>query len=868
MERNGRGRIAWGDYLIVTILLCATIFSFVTFAKENQRRILWQNQRYARDAAIQAADRVEDMLEARSTTLNLLSITVAETIKEPWIETDFLKLLQETSVFDYVEFIDVDGLNHNAEGQTSDSTDRNNYLKGIQGETGFHVIFNSRITKETLVNFYAPVRYQGEIIGVLNGMFREESLRKAISVESFGEDVKSLICMKDGTVISAYGYGSPVENLSEALIQDGVSPKESLGEIWDAFEARDAFYGGVQGKSEDVSVSLVPVGVDWMLVQTFPSAVTRQMAADVNSAGMKLELHLIILFLVYVAYLIITNLRKRRQLTSEKARLGGIVEGLVPLFARLVIIEPEGESYEYLKGAPPQLPVKGNLCEENEDSSATLPSLEEIGAALSEEMPYFQYEYRIRWEEERWENVSVLSLQQKDGVPVSLIFVIQDVTALRRRKDAIEQTLQDAFHTAEDLRLAKSDFLARMSHDMRTPMNAVLGMTSIALSHLDDSAQVKDCLEKIGASGQRLLTLINEVLDMSKIESGGMVLDETGFDPEEEIGRVLDEARAVAMKKDLQLNAYITSFDHRDVLGDPERLKQVLRNLLDNAVKYTPAGGTVTFRARELPSRALKSGYYEFVVEDTGVGIEPAFLPKIFEPFVRWESSPGDLGTGLGLPIVQTIVKLMSGEVKVESEPGRGSTFTVHVFFKLAEEESQYPSKPKESGQTDMADAERTESAESQESEDKSMMRHEGIRVLLVEDIAMNMLVARKMLTKAGILVETAEDGWEAVKLVKAKPPGYYDLIFMDLQMPVMDGFEATRAIRDLGREDLAQIPIVAVTANGFQEDVSRAWDAGMNDLVLKPVNLDRLLEALDKWLPKESLPSENISNPVSDEQE
>jgi len=851
MERDSTGRIAWGHYLLVTILICAIVASFFSFVGENQTRILAQNQTYAHDAALQAASRVEDMLEARSTTLKLMSLTAAGKITEPWIGQGFLKLLQETSVFDYVEFIDADGLNHNADGVTSDSSDRENYLRGIRGETGFNVVFNSRITHETIVIFYTPLRYQGEIFGVLNGMFREETLQKAIAVEFFGADAKSMICMEDGTVISSYGYSSPAKNLLDGLAQDNVVSDEALSELREAFAARSASCRTVRGETEDISVSLVPVGDDWMLVQTFPSAVARQMEANANGAGIKLESRLILISLVYVAFLILTNLRKRRQLTSEKVRLSGIVEGLVPLFARLVVVELEQESYEYLKGAPSDLPVRGALKdldrymlshylpdEEDGDPADMIPNMEKIKASLSEGTPFLQYEYRIRWDEERWETASVLSARQKDEL--LLIFAIQDVTALRRERETIQQTLRDAFHTAEELSRAKSDFLGRMSHDMRTPMNAVLGMASIALSRLDDTERVRDCLEKIDASGRQLLTLINEVLDMSKIESGGLVLNEAGFDLTGEISKVLAGARSAAEKKELRLNTDIAPFDHRAVLGDAGRLQQVLRNLLENAVKYTPSGETITFRARELPSRTSKSGYYEFIVEDTGAGIDPAFQPKIFEPFVRGESHRGDLGTGLGLSIAQTVVKLMNGDIKVESEPGRGSKFTVHVYLKLAGG-SPRPVQKKAAGPAGA------------ESEPKSATRHAGLRVLLVEDIKINMTIARELLKKAGLQVETAENGAEAVALVQENPPDYYDLIFMDLQMPVMDGYEASRTIRAMGREDLSRVPIVAVTANAFQEDVSRAADAGMNDLVMKPVDLESLLSALDKWLPKES---------------
>ncbi len=851
MERDSRGPAPWGHYLLVMVLICAVFLSFFSFVSENQTRISVQNEKYAHDAAIQTASRVEDMLTARSAALDLLSITVAETITEPTVGKDLLKLLQDTSAFDYVEFIDRNGLNLNADGVNSDSSDRKNYLMGIQGETGSHVIFNSRITHETLVNFYTPVYYHDEIIGVLNGMFREENLRQAISVKFFDVDAICFICMNDGTVISSYGYDISVENLLESLERSHSLSEGAMVGVRYAFAAHEPFSDTVRGPSGDLSISLLPIGEDWMLVQALPAAVTRQMETNANSAGIKLELRLVVLCLIYVAYLVVTNLRKRHQLTSEKVRLSGIVEGLVPLFARLLIIEPEKQSYEYLKGAPSDLPAQGTVegleqymsshyvLSEDREEGFVSRGLEELKASLDKGVPFLQYRYRIRWDEERWENASVLTLEQKDGVPVSVIFAVQDVTALQRQEEAIQQTLRDAFHTAEDLSRAKSDFLTRMSHDMRTPMNAVLGMTSIARSHLDDRDRLQNCLEKIDASGRQLLRLINEVLDMSKVESGGLVLNEARFDLADELGAVLNEARGAAAKKDLRLRVDMAPFDHKDVLGDPERLGQVLRNLLDNAVKYTPSGGAVTFRARELPSCAARSGYYEFVVEDTGTGIDPVFQPKIFEPFVRGESDRGDMGTGLGLSIAQAIVKLMNGDIKVDSEPGRGSKFTVHVFLKL----EGGPSPQKEAGTADPAGA---------ESEAKSITRHAGLRVLLVEDNELNMEIALELLKTAGLTVETAQNGAEAVSLVTNSPPGYYDMIYMDLQMPVMDGYEASRAIRSSGREDLVDIPIVAVSANAFQEDVSRAKDVGMNDLVMKPVDLDKLLAALDKWLPKE----------------
>ncbi len=855
MDRADRNRFPWVHYLLIAVLLLGVFVSFWAFARENSERISEQNQRYAEDVAWQAAASIEDRLESREKELDVLTYLVSETIREPNVSSDYLKLLQGTSVFDYVEFIDAEGINHNADGETSNSTDRESYIRGMQGESGRLVIFNSRITHETLVDFYAPVTCSGEIVGVLNGMFREETLDGALSMEVFGKETKSFICMEDGAVIGFSGYDEkPMDNLFAALEEDQVVDAETLAGLKEAFAEHESyrFYG--QATYGRGSVSAVPVSDDWMLVQTFPSAVTAQMESDANRTGLRLELRLLTMFLIYAAYLIVSGVKKRRALQSEKVRLGNIVQSLTPLFTRLGIIDHARQSYEYIQGVPPNLSAEGSLADLREymyphyfhgnDASSMSPVFDwnEIAASLSGGKPYVQYEYRMDWDSERWENTSVLSLDQKEGGPTSVIFAVQDVTALKKQESAIQQTLRDAFHTAEDLSHAKSDFLARMSHDMRTPMNAVLGMTQIALTHLDDREQIRNCLEKIDTSGRRLLALINEVLDMSKIESGGLVLVEAPFTITDQVDEVYQEAFRLTSEKGQHFHLGIGKIKHNHVLGDGERLKQVLWNLLDNAIKFTPPEGTIRLTVGELTSRTPTSGYYEFIVEDTGSGIEPGLLSRIFEPFVRADSQSGDSGTGLGLPITQTIVKLMDGDISLESEVGQGTTFTVRVFLKLPEGASQLPAEAETSG---------VWSGKAAEAGGESLlMRHAGTKALLVEDNEINMEIAVELLTMAGVEVESAENGAVAVSMVQERPPGYYDVILMDLQMPVMDGYEAARTIRSLGREDASRIPIIALSANAFQENISKAQDVGMNGHVMKPFNLDKVLAALDECLP------------------
>jgi len=847
----------WVRILLGCLLLVASMFAFYRFSVKNRQRILSQNENYLADVTIQTANRLGDQLQARRRSINLLALTVAETIDEPWVSQELLTVLQGASIFDYVEFIDANGVNHNADGVQSDSSDRPNYLEGIQGKTGVNVVYNSRITHETIIIFYTPLFFDGEVFGVLCGMFREATLRQAISTQLFDTTANTYLCNKDGTLISSYGASPPPDNVLEDLKTSGKVSEEVFSQIEEAFRASEPLNYTYQGSSGMGNGSLTPVygSTDWMLLQTFPSSLTKKMVENANVAGVNLELTLLGLSAIYIVALILLNLRGRRRLETEKMYLSQVIEGLVPLFTRLVIIDYHDNTYEYVEGTERGVPPHGPLedlatfvtnryipVEGYADPTDLLRSQEAAAECLKDDRPYYQYEYQIQWEEPRWENASLLCLRRENGVPVSLLFAVQDVTELKEQDVRIHRTMQEAFHAAEDANRAKSDFLARMSHDMRTPMNGILGMTAIALMHLDDRDRVRDCLEKIDSSSQHLLSLINEVLDMSKIESGKVMLSEEEFQLSAAVDQAVALIRSHAAEKGQTLTVSPLDFSHDCVLGDPLRLQQVLVNLLSNAVKYTGEGGAISLEARELPASTAEVGAYEFVVTDNGIGMEPSFLPHIFEPFSRSETSQvrNVEGTGLGMPIARTLVQLMNGDIQVESKLGEGSKFTVHVYLKLWTGKTRAPS----------GGAPAVRPAPVSAVPAKPERRYEGVRILLAEDNELNREIAVELLSMTGAQVDTAHDGQEAVDMARAHPPGWYSLIFMDIQMPRKDGYQATRELRATeDRPDLRDIPIVAMSANAFQEDVQRSRKAGMNGHLAKPVALDKLMEALNQWL-------------------
>ncbi len=409
------------------------------------------------------------------------------------------------------------------------------------------------------------------------------------------------------------------------------------------------------------------------------------------------------------------------------------------------------------------------------------------------------------------------------------IFLARCIDGQKHEEEQQREALQSALDTARAANEAKSHFLSNMSHDIRTPMNAVIGMTTIARAHLDEPERVRDCLDKISLSSAHLLSLINDILDMSKIESGKFALRTEPFQLAALVSDVAELMRPQAEAAQLTLEALPPALTNGSVVGDPLRIRQILVNIIGNAVKYTPAGGCIRLKVRQ--ADGLRRGYGNFIFQctDTGVGMTPEFLDKIFDPFERaQDGSIGQIaGTGLGMAITKNLVDMMNGDIQVESAPGRGSTFTVTLPLRDGD-----PGGPEAVREAHAAPVGGTP--------------FRGRRLLLVEDNDLNREIAQELLAPTGVAIESARDGLEAVEMAARSPVGHYDLILMDIQMPRMDGYAAARAIRGLDRADTAVVPIVAMTANAFAEDVREAKRAGMDAHIAKPIDVDQLFRTLE----------------------
>ena len=409
-------------------------------------------------------------------------------------------------------------------------------------------------------------------------------------------------------------------------------------------------------------------------------------------------------------------------------------------------------------------------------------------------------------------------------------FFIQQEHSEQEYRKSLEQknvALQLAVQRETKANLAKREFLFNMSHDIRTPMNAIIGFTALAQTHIDDRGQVEDYLKKISVSSQHLLSLINDVLDMSRIESGKVTLEAKPVHLPELVHELRDIIQAVVSKKDLSLTLDTVGVENEDIIADPLRLEQILINVLANAVKFTPDGGQIGLWIVQKDTAPAGYADFEFHIKDNGIGMSEEFQKHIFEQFARERTSTVSKiqGTGLGMAITKSLVDMMGGRITVKSEQGKGSEFTISLRFPIGEAKTeQTPPAAKAPAFT-------------------------GKNLLVVEDNELNLEIASTLLKEAGFEVDTAENGKIAVEKVEAASADRYDLILMDIQMPEMDGYEATRRIRALPDAKKAALPIVAMTANAFEDDRKNALRAGMNGHIAKPLDIQKLFQVLSELL-------------------
>ena len=667
---------------------------------------------------------------------------------------------------------------------------------------------------------------------------------------------------------------------------------------------------------------------------------------------------------------------RRMQMASDNASMDLLIKSMVRLLDRFVVCDLENDRYRFynLQGdmiyAPTgayhdfveQVAAKYKTLEPL-DALAALFSPENIRKNLQDENDIYKFEY-CSMDENTYKIASIIPLEWDGTKLVKALLASMDVSQEKKAEIESHNALKDAYRAAENASRAKTEFLSNMSHDIRTPMNAIVGLTAIAGANIESQDRVVECLGKITKSSRHLLGLINEVLDMARIESGRMSLAEEDFSLPELVDNLLTLTKPAIDEHHHQLEVHIEHIEHEAVCGDSLRIQQVFVNLMSNAVKYTPDGGNITLTIKEKPNGFSELGCYEFSIEDNGIGMTPEFQKIMFEPFSRADDhrTTKVQGTGLGMAIARNIVNLMNGDIQVESAPNKGTKITVTVYLKLQKNEKEQEKElldlpvlvvdddktccestvatlqeigiagewvltgkeaverctarhktgrdyfavildwkmPEIDGiatarkirervgedvtiiiltSFDFSEIEEEARAAGVNAfmakplfrsrltatlrqftsgkkeknarnylEDFAKENYAGKRILLVEDNELNREIATEIIGMTGVTIDSAENGKIAVEKVMEAPEKWYDLIFMDIQMPIMNGYEATAAIRAL-TGSRGKVPIIAMTANAFAEDVQLAKNTGMNEHIAKPLDLNKLNDVLKQWL-------------------
>ena len=547
------------------------------------------------------------------------------------------------------------------------------------------------------------------------------------------------------------------------------------------------------------------------------------------------------------------EIKYKERIEEELRVIGGLANDCVSLYT----VNLDADSYktylisEEAKEIKPIVESSGTLSsslrrfaddflhEEDKEKFLWFADTEHIRQALENTRSHklmVRRNYRGTW---KWLELNMIKVEPVDRPAENVILAFTNRDEQVKQEFKAKQELEDALSLAQAATEAKSTFLFNMSHDIRTPMNAITGFTNMAIKNIDNRDKVLDCLDKTKNAGAMLLSLINSVLEVSRIEAGHATLEEQPGDVYLSFANINATMQELAASKNISLDFNFLDIRDRYVYADFGRCMRVFVNIISNAIKYTPAGGTVKVTCEQAGKAKNGVGTYRYTFTDNGIGMSEEFQKHVFDKFSREESSTvsGIQGTGLGMSVVKSFVDLLGGEISVKSKQGEGTTFTVLLPFRIQEEEKL----------TDPVTGEIISADGRSETEIEDIFFF-GKKVLLVEDNEMNREIAQDILEENGFVVDTAEDGSIAYDIMIMARPDTYDLILMDIQMPIMDGYEATRKIRELSN-GVEKIPIIALSANAFAEDKKKSLAAGMNDHVSKPINVQELKASLARFI-------------------
>ncbi|KAI4442029.1 Sensor histidine kinase RcsC [Schaedlerella arabinosiphila] len=995
----------WGGLLIALILLVTTLWVSNGARVGTSQAVNRVSEFYLEELAGRRAQVVSEELKSNISYMeNALAIMEESDLASQESLRHFLGRVKRLYGLDKIALVDENGIVY-TEHSTTSGLSRYSFLsEEMTGPvTSTANLYGAR-KQVVLAIPVEGISFQGSRVTASFIQINIDEMLSSLTLQASNNETYCNIYHRSGESLTndKFGNTEPGSNLFSAVRDadnaDGTDHQQLIRDFENGNPGQISF--NYKGFQEDLCY--VPVeGTNWMLAILIRDNVISEQISSISSGMMTRGIIQIIItvFAMLLVFHVLTNQSKKHsrilleqekedgnriraayaQIEKEQAAMRNIQAAIGSGYWSMEFNEKAeiiscnwSDTFRYMLGYHSEVDFPNRL-----ESWSDLLHAEDQDRVLREYwdtvkdytgVKTYDVEYRLQTKHAgwRWFHAAGRLSRREDGSPTTFVGLFMDIDDEKKMEERLEKQtidLQDALAAAQHANRAKTTFLNNMSHDIRTPMNAIIGFTSLAATHIDNTEQVQDYLAKITTSSNHLLSLINDVLDMSRIESGKVKIEEK----ETSLPEIMHDLKTIVQAdiSSKQLEFFIDTADvvNEHVLCDKLRLNQVLLNLLSNAMKFTKPGGIVSVRILQKGNAAEGCASYDFQVKDTGIGMSKEFLEHVFEPFEREQTNTvsGIQGTGLGMAITKNIVDMMGGTISADSEVGKGSTFTVSLQFKtcsgsvrqevipelnglralvadddfntcssvtkmlstigmrpdwttsgkeavlrtrLAEEQndsyaayiidwlmpdmngievvrrirgiigeetpiiiltaydwSDIEEEARNAGVTGFCSkpiflSELREvlespfaSPDSEPDEQEENCSFEGKKILLVEDNELNQEIAVEILQEAGFVLDMADDGAVAVEKMKAAEPGQYDLILMDIQMPIMDGYEATGQIRKLENPNLARIPIIAMTANAFDEDRKAALDAGMNGHIAKPIDVPKLMEVLGEIL-------------------
>ena len=850
-------------WLAIVLFSVWGVFFFLHF--RNEKRLLGQIEEYIYEFSSRTAEHVEDVFEDKKSAIASIACLYGEAINFNEKDLSLLAEIEKESGFDWIRFVDADGYDYSSDGRTANVSDREYFKMGMEGKTGTDFVSASRINGERFIGFYSPVYNDTEICGIMVGFLNEHTVSEILTAKLYGYAADTMILNSKAEVLGRYTDcdSLKVNNFNDCInVVDENRRQQTISAI---AQNESLCFGYTEAGVGSLGYIMPIPNSDWSIVQFFPYEAKAMLLDDVDYDG-KLIIALFASFVFVIGVIGIWIFNHIRDITNqvreqqekeireaERSKQYDIILSLSKIYSSVYYIDVIHDTFEQIFTVVPTIEklvgrsgkasdtfefFSKKLCQpEYREMLKEFTDMKTLEDRLSDRM-IISAEFQGNFRKEKgvdlktWGRCSfIVAKRDEDGFLTHVIFATEYIHEQKIKEIEQNENLRQALNEAESANRAKTAFLSNMSHDIRTPMNAVLGFADLAKKNIDNSEKVMDYLNKIQQSGNCLQELLDNVLQISRIERGKYELEEQIYDIEEVNASVFDNLEDALNKKSLTLNKSVNVI-HRNLYVDVTKMRQVLMNLLSNAIKYTPENGTISFTNNELESD--KDGYciIETIIEDNGIGISKEFMPHLFDRFER-ERNTTEIaveGTGLGMAIVKEVINLMEGTISVESSEGEGTKITIRIEHKIADSFDLYN---------------RGEVTETTEDESRFV----GYRLLLVEDNQLNAEIATEILTEYGFLVEHVPDGIDAIRKLDTVTASYYDAILMDIQMPIMNGYKTTEAIRHIADECKSHIPIIAMTANAFEEDRKRALESGMDDFISKPVDIKKLIEVLRRIL-------------------